>query len=73
MGDCPAGFHDSDNSCLGLVIPIGDYSFMSLFVLCFGFLGLDLVDLDAIFRIGEIFIHGECIAVVDVLAFGPLR
>lgn len=41
---------------------------MRLFIFFFGFFGLDLVDLDAVFGIGEIQIYGEFIAAADVSA-----
>lgn len=68
MGDLLARLHDADNSRLRFIIAIGRDSFVGLLVLFLGFFGLDLVDLDAVFGIGEIQIHGECIAAVDVAA-----
>lgn len=68
MRDCLARFHDADNSRLSFIVAICDYAFVRLFVLFLGFLCLDLVDLDAVFVIGEIGIDGECIFAVDISA-----
>ena len=68
VGDCLARLHDSDDGGLRLVIAICGDAFVRLFVLFFGFLGLDLIDLDAVFRVGEILVQGECVGVGDVSA-----
>lgn len=57
---------------MAFVVAICGYAFVRLFVLGFGFFGLDLVDLDAVFGVGEVEIHGECVAAADVPAFGRL-
>ena len=43
---------------------------MGLLIFGFGLLGLDLVDFDAVFYVGEIGVDAECVGVVDVFAFG---
>ncbi len=59
MGDGLAAFHDPHDGCLRLIISICHHPFMRLFVLLLGFLGLDLIDLNAVFGVGEIKIHGK--------------
>lgn len=59
MCDCFPSLHDSNNGRLRFVIAIKYNPFVGLFVLLFGFLGLDLVDLDAIFRVGKAKVDGE--------------
>lgn len=49
-----ARFHDADDSCLRFIVAICRDSFVGLLVFFFAFFGLNLVDLDAIFGIGEI-------------------
>ncbi len=73
MGDGLAAFHDPHNGCLSLIVSICHHPFMRLFVLLFGFLRLDLIDLNAVFGVGEIEIHGKRIAVADIPATGCLR
>ena len=68
MGNCLARFHDADDSCLRFIVAICCDSFVSLLVFFFGFFGLDLVDFDAVFEIGEIQIYGEYVAVVNISA-----
>jgi hypothetical protein len=41
-------------------------------VLLLGFFQLDLVDFDAVFRMIEAEIDGECVGIVDVFSFGML-
>ena len=43
---------------------------MRLLVLGFGLLGLNLVDFDAVFWVGEGEVEGECVGWLDVFAFG---
>ena len=62
--------HDPNNSSLGFVVAICSYTFVCLLVLGFGLFGLDLIDFDAVFYVGEVGVDAECVGVVDVLAFG---
>ena len=66
MRNAPSTLHDPNNRGLCLVIAIRGNALVGLLVLLFGLLGLDLVDLDAVPRVGEVEIHGERIGVVDV-------
>ena len=43
---------------------------MRLFVFFFGLFELDLVDLDAVFGVGEVWVEGEGVGGGDVFAFG---
>ena len=43
---------------------------MRFLVFFFGFFELNLIDLDAIFRVGEVGVEGEGVGRGDVLAFG---
>lgn len=69
MGNGLPTFHDADDGCLGLEVPVGGDTLMGLFVLFFGLFGLDLVDLDAIFGVGKVHVDREGIGGVDVSAF----
>ena len=42
---------------------------MGLLVFGFGLFGLDLVDFDAVFWVGEAEVDGKCVLCVDVFAF----
>lgn len=69
MCDGFSALHDPDNSRLCLIIAIRSYTLVGLLVFLFSLFGLNLVDLDAVPRVGEIEIHGEGICVVDVFTF----
>lgn len=58
--------HYPYNCRLRLVIAIRSYTLVGLLILLFGLFGLDLVDLDAVPRVGEVEIYGEGVRVVDV-------
>jgi len=62
--------HDSNDRCLGLIVPICYDPLMGLFVLFFSFLELDLIDLYSVLRIGKAVIDREPVVVADV---SPLR
>ena len=66
MRNALPALHDPDDSRLRLVIAIRSYTLVGLLILLFGLFGLDLVDLDAVPRVGEAEIHREGISVVDV-------
>lgn len=53
-----------------LVVPVRGDPLMGLLVLGFRLFELDLVDLDAVFGVGEAEVDGEGVCVVDVFAFG---
>ena len=69
MCDALPTLHDPDNSRLRLVVTVRSDTLVSLLILLFGFLRLDLVDLDAVPWMYEVEIHGESIAVVDIFTF----
>ena len=66
--DLFAGFHDPDDCRLGFELAIGGHAFVCGLVFGFGFFGLDLVYLDAVFRVGEGVVNCECVGCVDVFA-----
>ena len=66
--DCFASFHNSNNCRLRFVIAICHDTFMSLLILRFSFLRLDLVDLDAILLVREILVYSKGIAFIDIFA-----
>lgn len=53
MGDAFAGLEDAHDGGLRLVVAVGGDALVGFFVLGGGFLQLDGVDLDAVFRVGE--------------------
>lgn len=65
-------FHDPHDSRLRLVLAILVDALVRLLVLLLGLFQLDLVDLDAEFRIPEVRVDGERIGSVDVPAIGVL-
>ena len=69
MLDRLAALHDSHNSSLCLIMSVCGHTLVSLLILLFGLLELDLVDLDAILGIGEAQIDDEGISLIYVLAF----
>ena len=70
MSDRLPALHNAYDSSLRLVVAVRCNTLVSLLVLLLGFFGLDLVDLDAVFGVGEVEVHGEGVADVDVFAFG---
>ena len=69
MRDGLPALHDPDDSCLRLIIAIRSDTLVCLLILLFSLFGLDLVDLDAIPRVGEIEIHCKHVCVIDVFTF----
>ena len=69
MCDTFPTLHDPDNSRLRLVVTVRSDTLVSLLILLFRFLRLDLVDLDAVSWVYEIEIDSESIAVVDIFPF----
>ena len=69
MFDRLSALHDSHNSGLCLIMPIGGYTLVGLLILLFSLLELDLVDLDAILGIGEAQVDSEGVSLIYVLAF----
>jgi hypothetical protein len=72
MLDRLPALHDPHYCGLGLVVSISSYTFVSLLVLGFGFLELDLVDFNAVFGVGEGGVVGEGVADIDVATLGVL-
>lgn len=60
--------HDPHHGRLRLVRAIGGHALMRFLVLLFRLLGLDLVDFDAVFGVGEGGVEGEGVGFVDVFA-----
>ena len=69
MSDLLSTLHDTDNRGLSLVVTVGGHTFVCLLVLGFGFFGLDLIDFDAVFWVGEVEVDVECVLSVDVFSF----
>lgn len=69
MRDGLSALHDPDNSGLRLVIAIRSDTFVGLLILLFSLFGLNLVDFDAVPRVGEIEIHCESVGVIDIFTF----
>lgn len=69
MGDLLPALHDAYDSSLRLVVAVCCYTLMSLLVLGFGFLSLDLIDLDTVFGMRKAEIDREGVVYVDVLSF----
>ena len=72
VGNGLAGLHDANDGGLGFVVAVGGDALVGFFVFGDGFFGLDLVDFDAVFCVGEAEVDGEGVGVVDVFAFGGL-
>ena len=72
MCDLLSALHDPHNCRLCLESPISGHALMGLLVFLLGLLGLDLVDLDAVFGVREAVIDVESISNIDVLAFRQL-
>lgn len=68
MRDRLSALHDPHNGGLRLEVTISSDSFVGLLVFGFGFFGLDLVYLDAVFGMGEGEVYGKGVANVDVFA-----
>ena len=69
MRNALSALHDPDNSRLCLIIAIRSYTLVGLSILLFSLFGLNLVDLDAVPRMGETEVYSEGICVVDVFTF----
>ena len=69
MRDGLPALHDSNDSRLRLIIAIRSHTLVCLLILLFSLFGLDLVDLDAIPRVGEIEIHCKYVCVIDIFTF----
>ena len=69
MRDGLSALHDPDNSRLRLIIAIGGDTLVRLLILLLGLFGLDLVDLDAIPRVGEVGIQCKFVGVIDIFTF----
>ena len=69
MRDGLSALHDPDDSRLRLIIAIRGDTLVGLLILLFGLFGLDLVDLDAIPRVGEVGIQCKLVGVIDVFTF----
>lgn len=63
-----ASFHNPNNCCLRFEIAICRNPFVGLLILRFGFLCLDLVDLNAILLIRETLVHRKGVGVIDIFA-----
>ncbi len=61
--------HDAHDGGLRFEIAVGGDAFVRLLVFGLGFFGLDLVDLDAVFGVGEGEVYIEGVIDVDVFAF----
>lgn len=62
--------HDAHDSRLRLEIAVLCDTHVRFFVFFFGLFELDLVDLDAVFGVGEVRVEGESVGGRDVFAFG---
>ena len=69
MCDAFPTLHDPDNSRLRLVVTVCSDTLVSLLILLFRFLRLDLIYLDTVPWVHEVEIHSESIAVVDIFPF----
>lgn len=70
MHDRLPALHDPHDRRLRLVVAVRRDPLVRFLVLGFRLLELDLVDLDAVLRVGEVAVEGEGVGRVDVLAFG---
>ena len=64
-----SALHDPNNGRLRLIIAIRSDTLVCLLILLLGLFGLDLIDLDAIPRVGEVEIESKHVCVVDVFTF----
>ena len=69
MRDGLSALHDPNDSRLRLIIAIRSDTLVCLLILLFGLFGLDLIDLDAIPRMGEVEIQCKRVCVIDVFTF----
>lgn len=72
MRDRLPRFHYPNDGRLSLVIAVGCNTLMRLFVFFFGLLGLDLVDLDTVFRVRKVRIDREGVLIINVLTLWRL-
>ena len=72
MRDTLSALHDADDCSLRFIVTVCCNTLVSLLILLLGFFGLDLIDLDAIFGVGEVEIHSEGVTGIDVFAFRSL-
>ena len=69
MRDGLSALHDPDNGRLRLIIAVRSDTLVCLLILLLGLFGLDLIDLDAIPRVGEVEIECKHVCVIDVFTF----
>ncbi len=69
MRDLLPTFHDANDSSLCLVIAIRSHTLVGLLVLGFGLFSLDLIYLNAIFRMRKVEIDSERVTGIDIFAF----
>jgi len=62
--------HDAHDRRLRLEVPVFCDAHVRFFVFFFGLFELDLVDLDAVFGVREVWVEGEGVGRGDVFAFG---
>ena len=62
--------HDAHDRRLRLEVAVFRHAHVRFFVFFFGLFELDLVDLDAVFGVGEVRVEGEGVGGRDVFAFG---
>ena len=72
MRDQLAALENADDSCLALEVTIFRNTNVCLLIFFFRLFKLHLVDLDAVFRMFETLIDGECVRIIDVSAFWML-
>ena len=70
MRNLLSALHNPDNGSLRFIVAVCGYTLVSLLIFGFGLLSLYLIDLDAVFRVGEVDVHGESIINVDIFTFG---
>ena len=70
MRNCLPRLHDPDNCRLSLKLPILGRSLVRGTVFFFRFFGLNLVNLDAVLRVGEFEVESEGVVVGDVFGAG---
>ena len=69
MRDAFPALHDPNNSRLRLIIAIRGDTLVRLLILLLGLFGLNLVDLDAVPRVGEVEIQCKYVGVIDIFTF----
>lgn len=70
MTDGLPALHDAHDRRLRLEVAVFRHTHVRFFVFFFGFFELYLVDLDAVFGVGEVRVEGEGVGGRDVFAFG---